>query len=121
MSLEKLLAITTCIKEAKSVAAALSLPPDSIPDTQKVQLLELLDRAQQLTVALRADFIDLAYFRSLDEDRRAASAESPSKEPGGQPGVVVFPFERRRAGTDRRRVQTFLACDRRSGVADRRR
>lgn len=121
MSLEKLFAITTCIKEAKSVAAALSLPPDSIPDTQKVQLLALLDRAQQLTVALRADVIDLTYFRSLDEDRRAVSTENPSKEPGDRPGVVVFPFERRQAGTDRRRVQTFLACDRRSGVADRRR
>jgi sugar phosphate isomerase/epimerase len=39
MSTEKFLKIITCLKEAKSVASAMTLPPDSRPSAQKLHLL----------------------------------------------------------------------------------
>jgi hypothetical protein len=128
MSIEKFFAIIKCIKEAKSIASALSLPPDSIPDTQKVELLNLLDRAQQLLVSLRADYIDSTYFKPLGDEvnlasaGRAEPAESPAKAPATPTGAMVYPLEeRRRAREDRRKVQMAIQYDRRRGVSDRRR
>jgi hypothetical protein len=128
MSIEKFFAIITCIKEAKSIASALSLPPDSIPDTQKLQLLGLLDRAQQLIVSLRADYIDSTYFKSLSDEMnlvpagRAEPAEGPAEAPAPQTGAMVYPLEdRRRAREDRRKVQMAIPYERRSRESDRRR
>jgi hypothetical protein len=128
MSIEKFFAVIMCIKEAKSIASALSLPPDSIPDTQKLELLGLLDRAQQLIVSLRADYIDSTYFKPLGDEMNLASAgraepaESATKEPAPQTGAMVYPLEeRRRAREDRRKVQMVIQYDRRSGISDRRR
>jgi hypothetical protein len=124
---EKFLKILTFLKEAKSIAAALTLPRDSRPSDQKLHLLRLLDRIQQLIVSLRADFIDLVYFRSPDEERnptpadRLATADNSSNEPGAEREAKVLLFNRRRARADRRQMHTFIACDRRSGIADRRR
>lgn len=128
MSIEKFFAIITCVKEAKSIASALSLPPDSIPDTQKLQLLGLLDRAQQLIVSLRADYIDSTYFKPLSDEMNLASAgraelaEGPAKAPAPQTGAMVYPLEdRRRTREDRRKVQMVIQYDRRRGSSDRRR
>jgi hypothetical protein len=128
MSIEKFFAIITCVKEAKSIASALSLPPDSIPDTQKLQLLGLLDRAQQLIVSLRADYIDSTYFKPLSDEMNLASAgraepaEEPAKAPAPQTGAMVYPLEdRRRTREDRRKVQMVIQYDRRRGSSDRRR
>jgi hypothetical protein len=127
MSSEKFLAIMTSIREAKSVASEMTLPPDSRPNVQKLHLLRLLDRVQQLIVALRADFIDWVYFRSPDEARnptpadRLATADHSSNEPVVEREAKVFLFDRRRTRTDRRGMHTFLARDQRSGIADRRR
>lgn len=128
MSIEKFFAIITCVKEAKSIASALSLPPDSIPDTQKLQLLGLLDRAQQLIVSLRADYIDSTYFKPLSDEMNLASAgraepaEGPAKSPAPQTGAMVYPLEdRRRTREDRRKVQMVIQYDRRRGSSDRRR
>jgi hypothetical protein len=127
MSIEKFFAIITCIKEAKSIASALSLPPDSIPDTQKLQLLGLLDRAQQLIVSLRADYIDSTYFKPLSDEMNLASAgraepaEGNAEAPASQTGAMVYPLEeRRRAREDRRKVQMVIQHDRRRGASDRR-
>lgn len=126
MSSEKFLAIITSVKEAKSVASAMTLPPDSRPNAQKLHLLRLLDRVQQLIVALRADFIDLVYFRSQDGAcnptpvDRLATTDDSSNEPVVEREAKVLLFDRRRTRTDRRGMHTFLARDRRSGIADRR-
>ncbi len=127
MSTEKFFRIIAYLKEAKSVAAAMTLPPDSRPNTQKLHLMRLLDRVQHLVVSLRADFIDLFYFTSSYEESAptlfdgAETAEIPPEHPSAERESKVVPFDRRRARDDRRQLHTFLARDRRSGFADRRR
>lgn len=126
MSTEKFLKIMMYLKEAKSVAAAITLPSDSRPDRQKLHLLGLLDRIQHLVVSLRADFIDLFYFKPSYEESAslpAAAAEKTTAADGadGERRLNVVPFNRRRIQQDRRQIPTFIARDRRSGIADRRR
>jgi len=127
MSSEKFFRIISYLKEAKSVTSAMVLPADSRFNSQKLHLLGMLDRIQHLVVSLRADFIDLFYFQSSYE---TGAAEAPdlgepsggfSDHPSGERRSNVVPFDRRRSATDRRQLNTFLACDRRSGIVDRRR
>jgi hypothetical protein len=127
MSTEKFITIITCLKEARSAAAALTLPPESRPNAHKLRLLWLLDRIQHLVVSLRADFIDLFYFRGAHEKGVSApcGADGPTENPPAKTGTErkpnVIPFDRRRMGGDRRRTHTYIAHDQRSGIADRRR
>jgi hypothetical protein len=126
MSTEKFLRIITSLKEAKSIASDMVRSPDAQTSAQKIHLLRLLDRIQHLVVSLRTDFIDLFYFRGPPdaEYAEASESETPAAMPLGeaaaerQPNVV--PFNRRRAKDERRQLHTFLARDRRSGIADRR-
>jgi hypothetical protein len=126
MSSEKFFRIITYLKEAKSVTSAMTLPSDSRFNSQKLHLLGMLDRIQHLVVSLRADFIDLFYFKSPYE---AGAAEAPdvgessgevSCHPSGERRSNVVSFDRRRSAADRRRLNTFLGRDRRSGIVDRR-
>ena len=127
MSTEKFFRILAYLKEAKSVASAMTLPPDSRPNTQKLHLIRLLDRTQHLVVSLRADFMDLFYFKSPYEASApepfgwTGPAEIPPEDREAERLSKVVPFNRRRAQADRRRRHTYLARDRRSGIADRRR
>jgi len=127
MSTEKFFKVMAYIKEAKSVASAMTLPPDSRPNAKNLHLLMLLDRIQHLVISLRADFIDLFYFRTPYEASSATlfdagePAAMPPDEPNTERRSNVVPFDRRRAREDRRHMHTFIARDRRSGIVDRRR
>jgi len=126
MSTEKFFRIITYLKEAKSVASTLTPSPDSRFNYQKLHLLGMLDRIQHLVVSLRADFIDLFYFKPPDEAGAPAAfdigepAGGLSGHLGGERRSNIVPFDRRRTLSDRRRINTFLARDRRSGIVDRR-
>jgi hypothetical protein len=127
MSTEKFLRIITLLKETKSIAADMARTPDDRTSAQKIQLLRLLDRIQHLIVSLRTDFIDLFYFRGPPDTEYAATAEGetpprmPAAEAAAERRPNVVPFNRRRAKDERRQLHTFIARDRRSGIADRRR
>lgn len=126
MSSEKFFRIITYLKEAKSVTSGMTLPSDSRFNSQRLHLLGMLDRIQHLVVSLRADFIDLFYFKSPYEAAapEASDFEKSSEQfpgpPGGERRSNVVSFDRRRRATDRRQLNTFLARDRRSGIVDRR-
>lgn len=127
MSTEKFLRIITSLKEAKSIASDMVLSPDAQTSAQKIHLLRLLDRIQHLVVSLRTDFIDLFYFRGPPDAEYAATSESETPtamdfgEAAAERHPNVVPFNRRRAKDERRQMHTFIARDRRSGIADRRR
>lgn len=126
MSTEKFYRIIAHLKEAKSVAAGMAMSPDPRVNAQKLHLLGMLDRIQHLVVSLRADFIDLFYFKSPYETSPPTLSDSgeaarPLAGPESERRSNVVPFDRRRTRADRRRIHTFLARDRRSGIADRRR
>ncbi len=126
MSSEKFFRIITYLKEAKSVTSAMALPSDSRFNSQKLHLLGMLDRIQHLVVSLRADFIDLFYFKSPYEAGAAEARDIGDSSggfldpPSGERRSNVVPFDRRRSAADRRQLNTFLARDRRSGIVDRR-
>lgn len=127
MSTEKFLRIITSLKEAKSIASDMVLSPDAQTSAQKIHLLRLLDRIQHLVVSLRTDFIDLFYFRGPPGAEYAATSDSETPtamdfgEAAAERRPNVVPFNRRRAKDERRQMHTFIARDRRSGIADRRR
>ena len=127
MSTEKFLRIITFLKEAKSIASDMVLSPDAQTSARRIHLLRLLDRIQHLVVSLRTDFIDLFYFRGPPDSEYAATFESEMPaatyfaEATAERRPNVVPFNRRRAKDERRKMHTFLARDRRSGIADRRR
>jgi hypothetical protein len=127
MSTEKFLRIITSLKEAKSIASDMVLSPDAQTSAQKIHLLRLLDRIQHLVVSLRTDFIDLFYFRGPPDAEYAATSESETPaamdfgEAAAERRPNVVSFNRRRAKDERRQMHTFIARDRRSGIADRRR
>ncbi len=127
MSTEKFLRIITSLKEARSIAADMVISPEAQLSASKIHLIRLLDRIQRLVVSLRTDFIDLFYFRGPPDAEYAATFENevpaamPFDAAAAERRPNVVPFNRRRTKDDRRQLHTFLARDRRSGIADRRR
>jgi hypothetical protein len=126
MSTEKFLRIITSLKEAKSIASDMVRSSNAQTSAQKIHLLRLLDRIRHLVVSLRTDFIDLFYFRGPPDAEYATTSESETAamhlgEAAAERWPNVVPFNRRRAKDERRQLHTFIARDRRSGIADRRR
>jgi hypothetical protein len=81
------------------------------------KILRLLDRLiymQTLNVSIRAELIE-----KLLPILPALSAETSRKIKKMADNVILF--DRRRAGQERRELHTYLARDRRCGIADRRR
>jgi hypothetical protein len=87
-----------------------------------------LDQIQSLIISIRADFIEVVYFSqshpgtAVTAPRKPnCTATEPNKKSVDGPRSNVVAFDRRRSIEDRRKLQTYLAQDRRSGIADRRR
>ena len=129
MSLEKCAKIIRLVKDARSIAADLLFSPGPHAAAPKALLLALLYRIQAMVVSLQADLLDPSADPEPTEETLQDSAESPEQGParsGARPfkaggGCKVIPFDRRRLRHDRRRIPTYIARDRRSGVVDRRR
>jgi hypothetical protein len=71
---------------------------------------------------MRADAIEMALMEATAEVNGATPA-TPRFPRRSSPGARsdIIPFDRRRREKDRRQIHTFIAGDRRSGIADRRR
>jgi len=128
MALEKCAKIIRFVKDARAIAADLRFSPSSHATGSKAMLLALLYRIQAMALSLQADLIDPSGNTEPIEGilpRRARSAEEGPARPGArQPKAdsqcQVIPFDRRRFKPDRRRIPTYIARDRRSGIVDRR-
>lgn len=130
MGVEKLTRLVALASEARAIVNDLLWNRQPRPGVLEVYLLGLLAQIQSLAVSLRTAAITdrmtrpdpagpdplsaerlknkLAFFRS------ALAAPAPR-------AANVLRFERRRSASDRRVLHTYLARDRRSGIADRRR
>lgn len=128
MPLEKCAKIIRLVRDARSIAADLLYSPSAQAAGPKALLLALLYRIQAMAVSLQADLLDPSDHTepiegSLPEG--AGSAEQSPARPGDRQAKArgrcqVIPFDRRRFKQDRRRIPTYIARDRRSGVVDRR-
>lgn len=122
MLLEKFTRIADLLKDARSVAARLLFLRDPRTRNQVILLQRLLDRIQTSLISIRADFIEMVF---PDEPAQADDSgpvtvrffrRSTAEERSG-----ALPFDRRHRIPDRRQLHTYIANDRRSGIADRRR
>jgi hypothetical protein len=122
MQFEKFTKIIALLKDARTVAARLLFSGNVRANPQIILLAGILDRAQALIVSLRADFIEMV----IPLTPTAENASNPARARfSGRSNAAgrsdVIPFDRRRRAQDRRRLYTYIARDRRSGIADRRR
>jgi hypothetical protein len=126
--LDKFARAIALIKEARAVVNDLLWSRQARAGVKEVYLLGLLSQIQSLAVSTRADMI-VALGAGRQRPVKTPEPESRFLEKlafyrkaldGPRRGNVV-PFDRRRSRADRRRTHTFLARDRRSGIADRRR
>jgi hypothetical protein len=121
MLLEKLTRIVELLKDARSVTARLFLLRNPRTTQQVIRLQRLLDRIQASLISMRTDFIEMVF---PDEPAQADDSgpvtvrlfrRSIADEHSG-----ALPFDRRHKIIDRRQLYTYIANDRRSGIADRR-
>lgn len=122
MQVEKFNKIVALLKDARSVAARLLFSENARANSQIILLAGILDRTQALIISMRADFIEMAMSKAPAEGNDSAPAQVrfPRRSNGAARSDVI-PFDRRRRDQDRRKLHTYIADDRRSGVADRRR
>ena len=123
MHFEKFNKVIALLKDARIFVARLLFSGNARANPQIILLAGILDRAQALIVSMRADFIEMVIPDSTAaEDKDSAAAPIGfSRRPNAGARSDVIPFDRRRRGPDRRTLHTYIADDRRSGVADRRR
>ena len=122
MQFDKFNKVIALLKDARSVAARLLFSGNARANPQIILLAGILDRTQALIVSMRADCIEMAIPKMPAEDQDSAAAQVRfSRRPNAGARSDVIPFDRRRRDPDRRRIHTYIADDRRSGVADRRR
>lgn len=122
MQFEKFNKVIALLKDARSVAARLLFSGNARANPQIILLAGILDRTQALIVSMRADFIETAIPKTPAEgnDSAAAQIRFPRRPNTGARSDVI-PFDRRRRDQDRRKLHIYIADDRRSGIADRRR
>jgi hypothetical protein len=122
MLLDKVTRMVELLKDARSVTGRLFFLRDPRTTRQVILLQRLLDRIQTSLISMRADFIEMVF---PDEPAQADDSgpvtvrffrRSTAEERSG-----ALPFDRRHRIPDRRQLHTYIANDRRSGIADRRR
>jgi len=127
MNINKISEIFNIINDAISKVDISLKKGQSLEYEEKVQLFELLAQMKSRLNACRADFIEHIHFlnSSLEEhlekigdmrDQLLSDSGIHFKE--GADNLIQF--DRRRTIKDRRKLKTFIANDRRSGIADRR-
>lgn len=128
MPFDKCAKIIGLVKEARSIATDLLYSPGAPAAAPKALLVALLYRIQAMAVSLRADLLNPSDHTEPVEETLSGLAE-PAGQGSARPGArqpkaggrcKIIPFDRRRLRQDRRRIPTYIARDRRSGVVDRR-
>ena len=113
MKIDNLIKLNQILDESMRFAKDLSLSTDKALYRKIMQLLVTLVKIQALTTSIRADCIEelLSMNPNFPDDIRLGENSSHGK---------IIDFDRRRLRTERRKLQTYLAKDRRCGIADRR-
>jgi hypothetical protein len=129
MLLDKFSKLIALVTEARTIVNDLLWNKEPAPAVKHVYLLGMLAQIQSILVSMRAQVLEKMvsghsppappradpeerFLEKLSFYRRALSAPRRAN---------VIAFERRRNAADRRVLPTYLARDRRSGIADRRR
>lgn len=113
MKLNKVEALNSLLEKASGMLADLKLGENHQEGQAEIELLSLLFAIQSAVVSIRAERC-LGQFVAEDP-------EPVQKGPPDRVGADIIPWNRRQFRGDRRKLRTYLADDRRTGIADRRR
>lgn len=113
MKLDNLEALNSLLGKASGMIADLKLGENHQEGQAEIELLSLLFAIQSAVVSIRAKRC-VGQFVAEDPD-------TVQKEPSDKVGADVIPWNRRQFRGDRRKLRTYIAEDRRTGIADRRR
>lgn len=112
MKLDKVSSINSLLEKASRMAADLKLGENKLQGQTEIDLLSLLFQIQSLVISIRAE-------RCLDQFVAEYSHETQNTSYNNE-GADIIPWDRRQIERDRRKLRTYLADDRRTGFADRR-
>ena len=113
MKIDNLIKLNEILAESAISARDLALLEGTTLYRKIMKLLVLLVKVQAVTTSIRADCIE--EILSLNPD---FPNDMSHEENLDQAKIIVF--NRRRSRPERRKLHTYLAVDRRSGIADRR-
>jgi len=113
MKIDNLKKLNEILAESRMFARDLSLSKGTTLYRKIMKLLILLVKIQALTTSIRADCIE--ELLSMNPNFPDAISRRENSSQG-----KIIDFDRRRSKAERRKLHTYLANDRRSGIADRR-
>lgn len=113
MKIDNFKELNEVLAEARMVVRDLSLSKGTTLYRKIMKLLILLVKMHSLTISVRADCIEelLSMNPNFPEDISLVKNSSQGN---------IIDFDRRRSKAERRNLLTYLANDKRSGIADRR-
>jgi len=113
INLDKLLKLRSILNEIISITRDAQFNNSDQLPVKIYQLLDMLVHMQSLNISVRTELIEK--FISIRPD---LSHKIKSQLKNGADIIVLY--DRRKVNPDRRKLHTFLANDRRSGIAERR-
>ena len=112
INLDKLLKLRSILKEIILITKGAEFKNDNQLTVKIFQLLDMLVHMQSLNISIRAELIEKLF--SIRPDLSHKITNQKKKEP------IIILLDRRKVNPDRRNLHTYLANDRRFGIADRR-
>ena len=113
MKLNKVGSIVLLLQEASRIACDLQFGKNHQRDQAEIDLLSILFKVQSQVISMKAK----RYLKQFV----AENSQSGIKSPRDEGGADIIRLDRRQDKGDRRKLRTYIADDRRSGFADRRR
>ena len=109
----KLLKLRLLSKEITLITKDAEFKNDNQLSVKIFQLLDMLIHMQSLNISIRTELIEKLISIRPDLSRQIKNMLKKDAD-------IIVLFDRRKVNPDRRKSPTFLANDRRSGIADRR-
>jgi len=113
MGLNKVVSINLLLEKAARIAADLDPEKGDMAGKTEIDLLSLLFQIQSKIISIRAE----RCFRGMvaGSENRVEKGSPDAKD------TEIIQLDRRQLDEDRRKLPTYIADDRRTGFADRRR
>jgi hypothetical protein len=112
MKLDKVASINLLLKKASRIVADLKSEKGDVESKAEIDLLSLLFQIQSVVISNRAE-------RCLKEFVAESGTLLEKSTPDGRQADIIQ-LNRRQLEEDRRKLPTYIADDRRTGFADRR-
>jgi hypothetical protein len=113
INFDKILNLRSILNEIMLITKDAQFKNADLPSVKICHLLDKLVHMQSLNLSIRAELIEKMF-----STRQDLLPEIINRIKSGKDNIILF--DRRRVNADRRKLYTYLADDRRIGIADRR-